>query len=190
MSEGGDEHRTSSIEREPCAELVVTLDFGPFDYMPPYNAPSWKQLTKKYAPDAKFARPTTEARLAAVERSLGVRLPSELREFLLEADGFTADYGSRVIWSASHLEEQNRQFRTTAAFKDLYMPFDHLLLFGDHSGGDHFAFAIHADGQIHKRSIFRWDHETDGRSWFAGGLEQFLENRLKKAKSDSDDDVF
>lgn len=116
-------------------------------------------------------------------------MPAQLREFLLEADGFSADYGSRVIWSVGHLEEQNRQFRTTAGFKDLYMPFDHLLLFGDHSGGDFFAFAIHADGQIHKRDIFRWDHETDGRAWFAGHLEQFLETRLKKEDEDDDDVV-
>ena len=149
--------------------------------------PSWKQLTKSYASDAEFARPAREARIATVEQSLGLRIPEELREFWLEADGFTADYGSRVIWSVSHLEEQNRQFRTTPAFKDLYMPFDHLLFFGDDSGGDHFAFAIHADGQIHTYDVFRWDHETDGRIWFAGHLEQFLENRLKK--EDENDDM-
>jgi hypothetical protein len=152
--------------------------------MPPYNASTWKQLTNSYAPDAEFGRPATEAQIAVAERSLGLRLPEQLREFWLEADGFTADYGSRVIWSVGHFEEQNRQFRTTPPFKDLYMPFDHLLLFGDHSGGDYFAFAIHADGQIHKRDVFRWDHETDGRAWFAGHLEQFLETRLKKEDDD------
>jgi cell wall assembly regulator SMI1 len=157
--------------------------------MPPFNAPSWKQLAKGYASDAKFARPTTEARIAALEQSLSIRLPPALREFLLEADGFTADYGSRVIWSVSHMEQQNREFRTTVAFRELYMPFDHMLLFGDDCGGDHFAFAIHADGQIHKDDVFRWDHETDGRAWFAGDLEQFLETRLKKDKEEDDDVV-
>ena len=157
--------------------------------MPPYNAPSWKQLTKSYASDAKFARPTTETRIVAVEQSLGIRLPAQLREFWLEADGFSADYGSRVIWSVNHLEEQNQQFRTTAGFKDLYMPFEHLLLFGDDSGGDHFAFAIHADGQIHKNVVFRWDHETDSRAWYASRLEQFLETRLKKEDEEDDDEV-
>jgi hypothetical protein len=157
--------------------------------MPPHNARSWKELTKRYAADAKFARPATEARIAGVEQSLGLKLPEQLREFWLEADGFTADYGSRVIWSVIHLEEQNRQFRTTRAFKELYMPFDHLLLFGDHSGGDHFAFAIHADGQIRERDVFRWDHETDGRDWFASDLEQFLQTRLKR-EEENDDEFF
>ena len=157
--------------------------------MPPYNAPTWTQLTKSYAPDAKFARAAKEAGIAAVEQSLGLRVPEQLREFWLEADGFTADYGARVIGSVSHLEEQNRDFRSRPAFEELYMPFDHLLLFGDHVGGDHFAFAIHADGQIHKHDIFRWDHETDGRYWFAGCLEQFLEIRLKKDEDDDEEMV-
>jgi hypothetical protein len=51
------------------------------------------------------------------------------------------------------------------------------------------AFAIHADGQIHKADVFRWDHETDSRSWFASGVEQYLEARLKKA-AETDDDGF
>ncbi|HZF01987.1 MAG TPA: SMI1/KNR4 family protein [Methylomirabilota bacterium] len=152
--------------------------------MPPFNASSWKQLVKSYASDAEFASPTTEAQIAALEQSLAVQLPSELREFLLEADGFSADYGSRVIWSVSHIEQENREFRKS--FRELYMPFDHLLLFGDHSGGDHYAFAICVDGQIRSPDIYCWDHETDGRAWFAGRLEQFLDTRLKK---EDDDDV-
>jgi hypothetical protein len=64
----------------------------------------------------------------------------------------------------------------------LYMPFDHLLFFGDYGGGDQFAFPIHADGEIHKLDIFRWDHETDARSWYAGGLEQFFEHRFAREK--------
>lgn len=122
--------------------------------MPPFNAPSWKQLALRYAPDAEFAKPATESQLAVLEQSLGIKLPSGLREFLLEADGFTADYGSRVIWSARNIVEQNQLFRTTVAFRELYLPFDHLLFFGDHSGGDLFAFPIQAVGQIHKNDNF------------------------------------
>ena len=66
------------------------------------------------------------------------------------------------------------------------MPFDHLLFFGDDGCGDQFAFAIQADGLIHKGSIFRWEHESDARSWFAARMEQFFENRLKKAADEDD----
>src|SRR4051794_4416369 len=117
--------------------------------MPPFNAPSWKKLIKGYTRDAKFGRPSNETQLAAVEQVLSIRLPDQLRDFLLEADGLTADYGSGVIWSAADIQKRNQEFRTLPGFRDLYMPFDHLLFFGDHSGGDHFAFAIHADGEVH-----------------------------------------
>src|SRR6516162_6852838 len=148
--------------------------------MPPFNAPSWKQLIKGYASDAKFGGAASESQIAAVEHALSIRLPALLREFLLEADGVTADYGSGVIWSATDIQKRNQEFRTRPSFRDLYMPFDHLLFFGDDGGGDQFAFAVHADGQVHKQDLFRWAHETDARSWFASRLEQFLETRLKK----------
>ena len=79
------------------------------------------------------------------------------------------------MWSASQIERENRQFRTYPDFRALYMPFDALLFFADDGAGDQFAFAIHADGRVHKNDVYRWDHETDARSWFAGRLEQYLE---------------
>ena len=61
------------------------------------------------------------------------------------------------------------------------MPFDDLLFFADDGGGDQFAFAIHADGQIHKPDVFRWEHESDGRVWFATGLSDYVSRRLSKS---------
>jgi hypothetical protein len=132
--------------------------------MPPFNAPSWKQLTKQYALDAKFGDPASESQLSVVEQALNIQLPDLLREFLLEADGAKADYRSGVIWSAVDILEGNQEFRTLASFRELYMTFDHLLFFGDDGGGDQFAFAIQADGQVHNDDVFRWEHETDARS--------------------------
>jgi cell wall assembly regulator SMI1 len=103
--------------------------------MPPFNAPTWKKLIKGCTRDAKFERPATETQLAAVEQALSIRLPDELREFLLEADGLTADYGSGVIWSAADIQKRNQEFRTLAGFRDLYMPFDHLLFSGTTAEG-------------------------------------------------------
>jgi cell wall assembly regulator SMI1 len=147
--------------------------------MPPSSAPSWKQLAKKAGPGVKCGRPATEDRIARAEQALGVRFPAPLRELLLEADGIADEYGSQAVWPVAEIERQNKQFRTNEAFRDLYMPFDHLLLFGTDAGSDHFAFAIQADGNIHKNDVFRWQHENDARSWFAPRLEQFLEKRLK-----------
>ena len=116
------------------------------------------------APDAKFAEPTTETRLAALAQTLSMHLPRQLRALLLEFDGLVADLGADVVWSVAQIEQQNQQFRTEQSFRELYMPFDYLLFFGEDGGGDQFAFAIQADGEIHNPDIFRWEHETDARS--------------------------
>ncbi|HVR11303.1 MAG TPA: SMI1/KNR4 family protein, partial [Thermoanaerobaculia bacterium] len=118
--------------------------------------------------------------IAAVEQKLGVRLPQALRELLLESDGVTADNGSSVVWPLADIQRRNQEFRRTESFRDLYMPFDHLLFFGDDGGGDQFAFAIQADGRIHNPDVFRWEHETDARSWFASHLESFFSHRLNQ----------
>ena len=147
--------------------------------MPPHNASSWKKLASDLAPDGVFGQPASEDRISAVEMDLGIRLPSPLREFLGEANGLIADYGSRVVWSTSDITGRNREFRASEDFRRLYMSFSTLLFFGDDVGEDQYALAIQADGHIHKRDIYRWDHETDSRLWFAARLEQYLEKRLK-----------
>jgi hypothetical protein len=150
---------------------------GPILAMPLINAPSWKRVVKKAASDAEFREPASDEQLASLERALGVQLPQDLRELLLEFDGVTAHYGAGVIWPSSEIQRQNQSFRTEADFKELFMPFDHLLLFGEDGGGDLFAYAIQADGRIHRRDIFRWNHESDERLWSANCLEIFFERR-------------
>lgn len=154
--------------------------FGHIHTMPPTNAPSWKRLVKKAASDAEFAAPAVAPDLETVEQALGIQLPQDLRELLLESDGVKAHYGSGVVWSASEIRKQNELFRTDEGFKELYMPFDNLLFFGADGGGDQFAFAIHADKRIHKRDIFRWKHESDERVWLANCLEVFFERKAFK----------
>ena len=39
-------------------------------------------------------------------------------------------------------------------------------------------------GCADRQLVFRWEHETDRRSWFANGLEQYLELRLKNVEDD------
>lgn len=148
--------------------------------MTPSNSPTWKSLILSLTADAKFSPSAELGQIEAIEHGLQATLPNELRDLLAELDGFTADHGADVVWSARDILERNHEFRSTEEFRDLYMPFDNLLFFGDDGGGDQFAYSIHADGIIHKRDIFRWEHETDARSWFASGLRQFFERRFPK----------
>jgi len=142
---------------------------------------NWKKTVTMHDSDAEFAPPSDEVTIAEAEKVLNVEFPSDLRSFFLEAGGLVADYGCEVIWKISDIVNRNKEFRDTVSFRELYMPFDHLLFFGDDGSGDQFAIAIQADGFVHKPDVYRWEHETDARSWFASGLSQFLEKRLAAA---------
>lgn len=60
-----------------------------------------------------------------------------------------------------------------SGYEDLYMPFDCLLLFGEDGGGDFFEFRILSTG-VEDWQIFRWDHESDSRIWYSGGLRDYI----------------
>jgi len=144
---------------------------------------NWKSVVIAYDSSAQFNPALDEAAILDAENALAVGFPSDLRSFFLESDGVTADYGSGVVWKLSDVVSRNKDFRESIDFRKQYMSFYNLLFFGDDGGGDQFALAIHADGLIHKYDIYRWEHETDARSWFASGLKQFLRKRLHVASS-------
>ena len=102
----------------------------------------------------------------------------------MESDGISAHYGAGIVWPASEIQQQNQTFRTDADFSRLYMPFDHLLFFGADGGGDQFAFAIHADGQIHKNDIFRWKMSRMNGFGRQIVYRCFLNGRLSNQKVD------
>lgn len=138
----------------------------------------WKTYIAALARDARFGPAANQDELDAVGSGLGLALPEELKLLLTECDGVVADYGTEVVWSASELLRRNQEMRVANSFRDLYMPFGSLLFFGDDGGGDLFAFGVQGNGSIGRPDIFRWEHETDGRIWFASSLKDFLGRRL------------
>lgn len=137
----------------------------------------WRELVSEHCEAAKFSEPASESDIKRLEETFSVRLPEELKSFLLECNGVEADCAP-LVWSVAEMIEQNRSFREHEGFAELYMPFDCLFFFGGDGGGDQFAYRILA-GQIRDTSwIFRWDHESDNREWFASSLEQFFENAV------------
>ncbi|WP_239950838.1 SMI1/KNR4 family protein [Dyella terrae] len=141
---------------------------------------SWAGYIAALASDARFGLPASPEEVTRVEKDLGIALPAELKLLLGECDGVVADYGANVVWSASELLHRNQGMRDADSLRDLYMPFGNLLFFGDDGGGDLFAFAVQGNGSIRRSDIFRWEHETDGRIWFAASLKDFLGRRLSQ----------
>ena len=109
---------------------------------------------------------------------MGVPFPDDLTSLLLETNGVVDDNGADVVWSCEEIISQNAMFRN-GDFDELYMPFDHLLLFGEDGGGDLYAYAILAGSVRLDFNIYRWDHESDSRCVWAYGLERFLTQVLQ-----------
>jgi hypothetical protein len=136
---------------------------------------TWKERIQRWEPKCSFGQPVAPAALASAERSLGVALPEDLKKLLCECDGFTEPTGGfHLVWPAQQIESENLQFRSNPDFRELYMPFDHLLFFGEAGDGDQFAFPI-CDGAVRRADVFVWNHEDDSRSWVAPRLETYVE---------------
>src|SRR5207244_1879500 len=132
----------------------------------------WRELAQRLTPDCEFAPPATVAQLAAAERAIGVALPADLRSLLLESNGVVGQYGLGLVWPVERIEADNVAFRANPDFRELYMPFDPLLFFGDEGGGDQYAFRILA-GAVQPDNVYQWVHENDSRQWFAGDLRDY-----------------
>jgi hypothetical protein len=139
----------------------------------------WREITLGFA-NVELYEPATEEALVLIEERLGQSVPSPLRSLLAETDGINAEYGVEVVWSAERILSENASLRSNDQLRNLYMPFDPLLFFGDNGGGDQFAFV-----RIPERDdVFVWDHETDSRKWISPSLESFLRSALGSGGED------
>lgn len=135
----------------------------------------WKSYIDSFTADVHYTEPASTEKLAEVEMQLNVKLPPKLSDLLNQTDGIFDQYNYPYVWSTNQIIEENLSVRNIEDYKDLYMPFDHLLFFSDSGCGDLFGFAI-LNGQVETDNIFVWDHETDCRNLVAVALEIFLKD--------------
>ena len=133
----------------------------------------WCELVKQVWSQCTFAPPASEQSLHDVEAALGVALPPNLRDLLLESNGFGDRYANGVM-STEQIITCNLELRADAEKDDLYMPFDHLLCFADAGNGDLFFFPVQGNGKINNPDIFVWNHENDNRQSVAKNLKRFV----------------
>lgn len=139
-------------------------------------ATDWRAFISSLEPreDGRTLKPPARPEdLQRIEAKLKVALPDDLRSLLAQSDGVEGIYGLGLVWSSARILDDNTRFRTFPAFRDLYMPFDPLLFFGDAGNGDQFAYTI-CGGKV-RPDIFAWNHEDDSRSWMAPSLERYFE---------------
>jgi hypothetical protein len=139
---------------------------------------SWNSMIHGMAEGWEVRDPTSAESIGKAEVSLKIGIPEELRHLLLETSGIVDDTGCNVVWSLDQIVEANAQYRSNADFGAMYMPFDHLLLFGEAGNGDLFAYSITRDGQVVNKDVFGWSHETDDRKWLAKSIKDLVVRRI------------
>ena len=134
----------------------------------------WREFIGNLVKDCEFNQPASRDDITFVQNSLGIVLPADLKSLLEESNGVDGKYGVSLIWSTNRIEHDNSVFRDNLNFKEIYMPFNHLLFFADAGNGDQFAYAT-LSRIVHHSNIYRWDHEDDSRTWVAPSLNKYIE---------------
>ena len=137
----------------------------------------WREIILKLDPSATFYPGASDAQLTALEKAMGVAIPTELRQLLMESNGVHGQYELRLIWPIEEIIKQNSNLRLNPIFHETYMPFNNLLFFADAGNGEQFGFRI-VQGRIKSPDVFAWNHEDDSRLWVAPSLQVYLEGWL------------
>jgi hypothetical protein len=90
-------------------------------------ARDWKHIAEA-ASLQLVAPPPSDAAVGDAERTLEARLSASLRDLYSLTDGLVDEWACACVLSLEDLTQQNRVLRRQ--FRDLYMPFEGLLLFG------------------------------------------------------------
>ena len=123
--------------------------------------------------DCQFFPPALPGAIPSAEAALGCQLPEDLRELYSEMNGVFANSGANLVLPLQSAVDENEELRTEEDFKSLYMPFDHMLIFGAAGNGDLFFLPILGDGTV-SEEVFLWNHENDSRSWYANSVRDFF----------------
>jgi hypothetical protein len=110
--------------------------------------------------------PATQQQIENVEEAFGNKLPSDIRDLLLEMNG-----DGWLIFSTEQIIEINLECRRL----DFYMPLDCLLFFGGNGCGDYYGFPITLSGCVRDDNVYMWEHESDNRIWTANNLEDTIQ---------------
>lgn len=137
----------------------------------------WREMILQWEPSATYFPGATEVQIDSLEKTIGVVIPVDLRQLLMESNGVLGEYGLRLIWSVEEIIERNVEMRINLIYHEYHMPFDNLLFFADAGNGDQFGFRI-IQGKIKQPDVFAWNHEDNSRMWVAPSLQSYLEGWL------------
>lgn len=137
----------------------------------------WKGYISSVSKNSFFKPPASNAEIIQISEGLNVKLPNKLFDLYNETNGVFDSFGCPLIWSTSQIVKDNLFFRNFSDYKDIYMPFDHLLFFSDNGCGDLYGYKI-LNGSIQTEDIYVWNDEDDSRTWVASSLEVFIKGLI------------
>jgi hypothetical protein len=109
----------------------------------------------------------SDAAVRDVQRALQARMSESLKDLYSSSDGLVDEWGYEYVLPLADLRRENEAFRRE--FRDLYMSFEDVLLFGQLGNGDMLFQPLVPD---ENENVFRWDHEDDSRTWYAADVER------------------
>ncbi len=133
----------------------------------------WKPFIKKLKPNVKFNPPAKLKQIVDAEKKLGLRLPADLNNLLLESNGIE-DW----LLPVEAIVETNLEYRTDPNYCEIYTPLNGLLFFLADGTGSYFAYPICGNAADTRPEILYWLHETDERSFAGNTLAHVIQRYL------------
>ena len=128
----------------------------------------WNLLYKELTGTHDYIKPNTPAtqkQIAEVEKVLDCKLPTDLKELLLEING-----DNWFVFSTEQIIKTNLSVRKL----DCFMPLDCLLFFGGNGCGDYYGYPITSHDGVRDDKEFICEHEYDNRILKANNLEDAI----------------
>lgn len=137
----------------------------------------WREMIMGWNTECTFFDPATSSMVDELEKTFAVQLPQSFRELLLETNGLHGSYELGVVYHIDGIKSFNLEMRQDEFNRKNYMPFDHLLFFGDDGAGARFGFPIPPANIVINR-VFLWEPIGDDRYLKDLSLEDYLKRVL------------
>lgn len=89
----------------------------------------WIDYVKDISNEYSFSPPASKSEINQITTELCAELPEKLLGLYNETNGVFDSFGCPLIWATSQIVKDNLFFRNFKDYKDMYMPFNHLLFF-------------------------------------------------------------
>jgi cell wall assembly regulator SMI1 len=138
----------------------------------------WIEWLKSLNSSLRFRTPATLQEIEDAEREIGMSFPEDLKELLLETNGFSfGEYDDTFLESVHGIVVLNTTARPDNVL-DEFMPTSGLFFFGGGLiNGDELAIAVEGS-DYPLGSVVYWSHEDDTRSVVADTFRELLETEL------------